>query len=524
MPTSSTSACSRATFTKPPMYDRGSKASSASPLAGEPSYTKSSSVVSFDRNVTVSWGKCRTAMRIVFPRVLAAAAALAVGEVERQQALGEGAVGDRFVLRRVVGADAARDRCDDDIVVRSDKERAGVARAVVAIDDAVRRRAEAVVRIAREHRAGIDDERARHRRRPDPVALGGAHFEARELRLRQERDEVVVGVRREAELVVLGRRVRRGVDQPDRAVRLGEGLGEKIGREIARQREQRNQPRRHRLHRPVVCRRRGAELWHVLGPSVEPDERLFVDDVGVVGGAVAGDVEALAEIRPGVLVDRRMTHDLPAERQVADVVLADLERELVPFGTREEFFGDGEGVVDQPLRHAVLDIDEKAGVPAGAGDGTRQRCRRSRRAGEIRADIEHRNAALSEAHVRATLSRLAHTGGDRHMAQKKPTVYEFVPTLGQLRDDVLFGDVWEHPDLSKRDRSLITVAMLAALYRTDEMRGHMQRALDNGVTETELKGVITHVAFYAGRVSAVGAHRLAIHVFGPKCPSTAHLV
>src|ERR1051326_3541739 len=102
MPTSSTSACSRATFTKPPMYDRGSKASSASPLAGEPSYTKSSSVVSFDRNVTVSWAKCRTAMRIVLPRVLAAAAALAVGEVERQQALGEGAVGDRFVLRRVV--------------------------------------------------------------------------------------------------------------------------------------------------------------------------------------------------------------------------------------------------------------------------------------------------------------------------------------------------------------------------------------------------------------------------------------
>ncbi len=61
------------------------------------------------------------------------------------------------------------------------------------------------------------------------------------------------------------------------------------------------------------------------------------------------------------------------------------------------------------------------------------------------------------------------------MAQKKPTVYEFIPKLGQLRDDVLFGDVWEHPDLSKRDRSLITVAMLAALYRTDEMRGHMQR-------------------------------------------------
>ena len=74
------------------------------------------------------------------------------------------------------------------------------------------------------------------------------------------------------------------------------------------------------------------------------------------------------------------------------------------------------------------------------------------------------------------------------MPQKKPTVYEFIPKLGQLRDDVLFGDVWEHPDLSKRDRSLITVAMLAALYRTDEMRGHMQRALDNGVTGDRVEG------------------------------------
>src|SRR5437879_9078945 len=64
MPTSSTPACSRATFTKPPMYDRGSQASSASPLAGEPSWTKSSSVVSLGRNVTVSWTKFRTAMRI----------------------------------------------------------------------------------------------------------------------------------------------------------------------------------------------------------------------------------------------------------------------------------------------------------------------------------------------------------------------------------------------------------------------------------------------------------------------------
>ena len=100
------------------------------------------------------------------------------------------------------------------------------------------------------------------------------------------------------------------------------------------------------------------------------------------------------------------------------------------------------------------------------------------------------------------------------MAKTKPTVYEFIPKLGKLRDETLFGDVWEDPALSKRDRSLATVAMLAALYRTDEMRGHMRRALDNGVTEGELKGLITHVAFYAGWPCAVNAGRIAIEVFG----------
>ena len=87
--------------------------------------------------------------------------------------------------------------------------------------------------------------------------------------------------------------------------------------------------------------------------------------------------------------------DLPAERQVADVVLADPERELVPFGAREELLGDGEGVVDQVLRHAVIGDDEKPGVFTGAGDRTRQRRRRSRITGEIRADVEDGNAALA---------------------------------------------------------------------------------------------------------------------------------
>lgn len=100
------------------------------------------------------------------------------------------------------------------------------------------------------------------------------------------------------------------------------------------------------------------------------------------------------------------------------------------------------------------------------------------------------------------------------MSDSKPTTpYELIPKLAELRDEVLFGDVWEQPDLSKRDRSLITVAVLTALYRTEELRGHMQRALDNGVTEDELKGLITHLAFYAGWPTAVNAGRVALEVF-----------
>ena len=93
------------------------------------------------------------------------------------------------------------------------------------------------------------------------------------------------------------------------------------------------------------------------------------------------------------------------------------------------------------------------------------------------------------------------------------TPYDLIPQLGRLRDEVLFGDVWEQPELSKRDRSLITVAVLTALYRTPELKGHMRRALDNGVTQDELRELITHLAFYSGWPTAVNAGRVALEVF-----------
>jgi 4-carboxymuconolactone decarboxylase len=86
---------------------------------------------------------------------------------------------------------------------------------------------------------------------------------------------------------------------------------------------------------------------------------------------------------------------------------------------------------------------------------------------------------------------------------------DIAPKLAELTDGVLFDDVWERPDLSKRDRSLVTVAALVALYRTNELPGHLRRALDNGVTGDELIEAITHLAFYAGWPCAITAARLA---------------
>jgi 4-carboxymuconolactone decarboxylase len=88
-----------------------------------------------------------------------------------------------------------------------------------------------------------------------------------------------------------------------------------------------------------------------------------------------------------------------------------------------------------------------------------------------------------------------------------------MPRFEELTRDLLFGDIWERPGLSKRDRSLIVVATLTALYRTEQLRGHIGRALDNGLTREELGEVFQHLAFYAGWPCAVNAFQVAKQVF-----------
>ena len=90
---------------------------------------------------------------------------------------------------------------------------------------------------------------------------------------------------------------------------------------------------------------------------------------------------------------------------------------------------------------------------------------------------------------------------------------DFAPKLVDLTDGVLFGDVWERPELSKRDRSLITVASLVTSGSTEQLTGHLRLARQNGLTETELKEAMTHLAFYAGWPKAMSAIQVAKTVF-----------
>ena len=82
-----------------------------------------------------------------------------------------------------------------------------------------------------------------------------------------------------------------------------------------------------------------------------------------------------------------------------------------------------------------------------------------------------------------------------------------------MTEQVAYADVWERPELSKRDRSLITVAALVAMNRTGQLPGHLNRALNNGVTREELIEAITHLSFYPGWPTALTSATIAKDVF-----------
>ena len=101
---------------------------------------------------------------------------------------------------------------------------------------------------------------------------------------------------------------------------------------------------------------------------------------------------------------------------------------------------------------------------------------------------------------------------ERPSAAKGSELASVAPAFVEMTDRILYGEVWEREGLSKRDRSLLTVAALMTANRHQQLEAHLGLALDNGVTEEELGEVLLHLAFYASWPAAVTASRLLLDV------------
>ncbi|HYH80627.1 MAG TPA: carboxymuconolactone decarboxylase family protein [Longimicrobium sp.] len=110
-------------------------------------------------------------------------------------------------------------------------------------------------------------------------------------------------------------------------------------------------------------------------------------------------------------------------------------------------------------------------------------------------------------------ARGADAGDSARPSRARQLMGDIAPKLAQLTDDVLFGQVWASPELSQRDRSLVTISALVALNRPDQLRSHLDRARTNGLTQAEVIAAITQLAFYSGWPNAVTAIPIAREVF-----------
>lgn len=82
---------------------------------------------------------------------------------------------------------------------------------------------------------------------------------------------------------------------------------------------------------------------------------------------------------------------------------------------------------------------------------------------------------------------------------------DFAPGMVHYTDKILFDEVWERENLSKRDRSLVTISALTALGKTDQLQFHLAFARRNGVTDEELTEALLHLAFYSGWPNGMSA-------------------
>ena len=95
---------------------------------------------------------------------------------------------------------------------------------------------------------------------------------------------------------------------------------------------------------------------------------------------------------------------------------------------------------------------------------------------------------------------------------------DFNRPMQELVTEYCWGEIWNRPGLDRKTRSLVTVAMLTALGRPHELKGHVRGALNNGASVQEIQEVLLHAAIYCGVPSAVDAFRAAAEVVEPAAP------
>jgi 4-carboxymuconolactone decarboxylase len=103
--------------------------------------------------------------------------------------------------------------------------------------------------------------------------------------------------------------------------------------------------------------------------------------------------------------------------------------------------------------------------------------------------------------------------GDAHVDQAIAEQNEFTAEFQDLITRYAWGEIWTRPELDLKTRSLITIAVMVALNRSEELQLHLKAALRNGVTRAEIKEVLLHAAIYCGVPAANHAFHLAEQVF-----------
>ena len=124
-----------------------------------------------------------------------------------------------------------------------------------------------------------------------------------------------------------------------------------------------------------------------------------------------------------------------------------------------------------------------------------------------------RNMSLAVLLMGVTVPAYAQDEAPAEPTRAQQLYGEIAPKMAELTDEVLYADIWERPELSPRDRSLVTVSALVAMNRPDQLRSHLNIARQNGVTEEELVEAIIHLAVYSGWPNAVTAIAVAKDVF-----------